>query len=71
MRKLGLRHSLTAQLYQQGKDWPTAYKAGANFEFWCVLEERYQGGSIPQSDWLGSHPFNAPQLAHTASGYSY
>lgn len=71
MRKLGLRHSLTAQLYQQGKSWPEAYAQGANFEFWCVLEDRYQGGSIPQAQWLGSHACVAPAFAHTASGYSF
>lgn len=71
MRKLGLRHSLTAQLYQQGKSWPEAYKAGANFEFWCILEDRYQGGSIPQSVWLGSHHCEHSALAHTQSGFAY
>ena len=71
MRKLGLRHSLTARLYQAGKTWPEAYVLGANFAAWEVLEDRYKGGSIPQADWLGSHPFEAPQLAHTQSGYSF
>ena len=72
MRKLGLRHSLTARLWQSGLDWEAAKLAGASAQAWSELEDRFADRSIPQAEWLGS-----PSCAHCAAvkhlptGYGY
>lgn len=71
MRKLGLKHSLTAQLYQAGWTREEARDEGANMRLWDELADRYNGSPIPAAQWLGSHHCESPTLAHTASGYSF
>jgi hypothetical protein len=72
MRKLGLRHSLTARLWQAGLEWDEAKQMGASKDAWAALEERYNGGSIPQSEWLGSPSCaHCEFVKHLNTGYGY
>lgn len=71
MRKLGLQHSLTAQLYQSGLAWSEAKELGAKQHAWEFLQDRYGGSRIPNEHWLGLHHCESVMLAHTESGYSY
>lgn len=72
MRKLGLKHSLTAQLFKAGLNWQAAQSEGANPFLWQALQDRFgDERNIPESEWLGSHHCESPAFAHTPSGYSF